>query len=124
MALMQNFCHEKPRPFKNMLSHGIGEGSCYLNAGLPFLMASERLRELLKNLYHVDTSQSLSEENEVDVLAVTFAMAFSDTRNDVNYSNSEAMNPDIFNRLYYIRDGSTQQDACDLYERCLTNVLK
>ena len=110
---MQNFCRQKPRPFKNMLSHGIGEGSCYLNAGLQFLMASEHLRELLKNLYHVDTSQSLSEENEVDVLAVTFAMAFSDTRNDVNYSNSEAMNPDIFNRLYYIRDGSAQQDACD-----------
>ena len=99
---MQNFCRQKPRPFKNMLSHGIGEGSCYLNAGLQFLMASERLRELLKNLRHVDSSQSLSEENEVDVLAVTFAMAFSDTHNDVNYSNSEAMNPDIFNRLYYI----------------------
>ena len=76
-----------------------------MNAGLQFLMASERLRQLLKNLHCVDSSQSLSEQIEVDILAVTFAMAFSDTHNDVNHSNSAVMNPDISNRLYYIRDG-------------------
>ena len=79
---------------------------------------------IVENLHHVDSSQSLSEENEVDVLAVTFAMAFSDTRNDVNYSNSEAMNPDIFNRLYYIRDGSAQQDACDFIREVLNKCVE
>ena len=75
-------------------------------------MASKRLQNLLRDI------ELLTQENELDFLAATFSMAFS--------SNSAAVNPDIFNTLYYIRFvmGVHNKMPVILYERCLTTVLK
>ena len=97
--------------FKQM-SWVLGQGSYYLNAGLQFLMASKCLRDLLKDIRRVNSSQLLTQQNEMNFLAVTFAIAFSYTHNDVNYSNI------IFEM------GVPSKMPVLLYETCLTNVLK
>ena len=74
---------QKPRPFKNMLLHGRGEGSCYLNAGLQFLMASDCLRDFLRNARHEDNFHLMPRQNIMDYLAITFAMAFRDMNRDI-----------------------------------------
>ena len=115
---------QNPRPFKNMLSHGIGEGSCYLNAGLQFLMASDCLRNFLRNARHQDNFHLMPGQNIMDYLAITFAMAFRDLNRHTNCSDPDAIDPVIFNNLYYIRDGSAQQDACDFIREVLNKCVE
>ena len=71
-----------------------------------------RLKDL-RNAHHEGNFHWMPGQNIVGYLAITFAMAFRVMNRDNNCCDPDAIDPVIFNNLYYIRDGSAQQDACD-----------